>query len=44
VSDLERLIANARTDFSGYAVSTRVNNTRNDSPELLQPLTKPAVS
>lgn len=37
VSELERLIANARTDFTGYPVSTRVNNTRNDSPELLEP-------
>ena len=35
---VQGLIAAAREDFAGYRVSTRVNNTRNDSPELLDPL------
>jgi len=37
-SDVERLIVEARTDFSAYPVSTQVNSTRNDSPELLKRL------
>ena len=32
------MIAQAATDFVHYAVSTRVNNARNESPELLAPL------
>ncbi|MEO8039152.1 MAG: SOS response-associated peptidase [Betaproteobacteria bacterium] len=35
---VQGLIAAAREDFEGYRVSTRVNNTRNDSPDLLVPL------
>lgn len=35
-------IADARGDFEGYPVSTRVNNTRNDFPELLQQLRVPS--
>jgi putative SOS response-associated peptidase YedK len=35
---IQEIIADARTDFEGYAVSTRVNNARDNSPELLQPL------
>jgi putative SOS response-associated peptidase YedK len=35
---IQEIIADARTDFEGYAVSTRVNNARNNSPELLHPL------
>lgn len=30
------LVADARDDLEGYPVSTRVNDTRNDDPELLQ--------
>lgn len=33
---VERMIAEARSDFTAYPVSTRVNNTRNDSPDLLE--------
>ena len=33
-----RLLAGAREDFQGYPVSTRVNDPRNDFPELLIPL------
>ena len=34
--DVGALIASAREDFEGYPVSTKVNNTRNDFPELLE--------
>ncbi|MGH8551389.1 MAG: SOS response-associated peptidase [Methylococcales bacterium] len=33
---IEGLVAGAREDFEGYPISTRVNNTRNDYPELLE--------
>ncbi len=36
--DVQEIIADSRTDFDSYPVSTRVNNTRNDFPELLVPL------
>lgn len=35
---VDEVIANAREDFEGYAVSTKVNNARNDFQELLEPL------
>ena len=35
---LTRLLAGAREDFQGYPVSTRVNDPRNDFPELLEDL------
>jgi len=35
-ADVDAMIANARQDFEGYPVSTRVNNARNDFPELLE--------
>jgi putative SOS response-associated peptidase YedK len=35
-----QLIASARVDFEGYPVSTRVGNTRNDGPELLERITR----
>lgn len=35
VEEVSRLIACAREDFTGHPVSTRVNNTRNDSPDLI---------
>ena len=34
--DIADLIAGARVDFEGYAASTKVNNARNDFPELLE--------
>lgn len=37
-AEIGDLIAAARGDFEGYAVSTRVNSPRNDSPELLAPI------
>lgn len=36
--EIQLLIARGREDFQAYAVSTDVNNTRNDYPELLQKL------
>ena len=35
---VQEIIADSRNDFDSYPVSTRVNNTRNDFPELLVPL------
>lgn len=35
---VDELLAQARTDFAAYPVSTRVNNARNNSPELLHQL------
>lgn len=35
---VQEIIADSRTEFASYPVSTRVNNTRNDFPELLVPL------
>ncbi|NCC04565.1 MAG: SOS response-associated peptidase [Proteobacteria bacterium] len=32
---VQEIIADSRNDFDNYSVSTRVNNTRNDFPELL---------
>ena len=32
---VQAMLAGAREDLEGYPVSTRVNNTRNNSPELL---------
>lgn len=37
-------VAAARSDFAYYAVGTQVNDTRNDYPELLQPLAPPEPS
>lgn len=34
--EIQGLIVRGRDDFEAYAVSTEVNNTRNDYPELLQ--------
>lgn len=34
---VQEIIADSQSDFGSYPVSTRVNNTRNDSPELLEP-------
>ena len=36
--DVQAIIADSRNDFDSCPVSTRVNNTRNDFPELLVPL------
>jgi len=36
VAEVDSVIAHARQDFLGYRVSTRVNNARNDYPELLE--------
>jgi len=35
---VQEIIADSLNEFSSYPVSTRVNNTRNDFPELLVPL------
>ncbi|MDE3735534.1 SOS response-associated peptidase [Pseudomonas resinovorans] len=35
-NDVQALIANARQDFEGHAISTRVNNVRNDDAGLLE--------
>lgn len=35
---VKSIIAECRTDFTGYRVSTRVNSAANDGPELLEPL------
>ena len=35
-AEVSALIAAARGDFTGYPVSTKVNNARNDSPELVE--------
>jgi putative SOS response-associated peptidase YedK len=32
---VRQIVADARTDFLAYAVSTRVNNTRNNAPDLM---------
>ncbi|WP_044871453.1 SOS response-associated peptidase [Pseudomonas sp. LFM046] len=37
-SNVQALMANSRHEFTGYAVSTRVNNTRNDDVGLLEPV------
>ena len=36
VEEVGRLLASAREDFTGHPVSTRVNDARNDSPDLIQ--------
>lgn len=36
---VQEIISDALADFKGYPVSTKVNNTRNDFPELLEPST-----
>ncbi len=36
--DVQEIIADSRSEFDSYPVSTRVNNTRNDFPERLVPL------
>ncbi|MEX6503997.1 SOS response-associated peptidase [Pseudomonas zhanjiangensis] len=41
VQDLDALVASTGPQIVGYPVSTEVNNTRNDYPQLLQPLTQP---
>jgi len=38
-NDVQQLIAHARKDLEGHPVSTRVNSVRNDSPDLLEPVT-----
>ncbi|UTF51830.1 hypothetical protein NLA06_08085 [Desulfomicrobium sp. ZS1] len=35
---VHEIIADSQNDFVSYPVSTKVNNTRNDFPELLIPL------
>jgi putative SOS response-associated peptidase YedK len=35
---VQEIIADSQNEFASYPVSTRVNNTRNDFPELLVPL------
>jgi putative SOS response-associated peptidase YedK len=35
---VQEIIAGARTEFEGYAVSTKVNSARNNAPELLHPI------
>lgn len=35
---VQAIIADARTDFAFHPVSTRVNNARNESPDLVRPL------
>ncbi len=35
-AEVDAAIANARQDFEGYRVSTRVNNARNNSPALME--------
>jgi putative SOS response-associated peptidase YedK len=36
VEELDRLVTGAREDFTGHPVSARVNDARNDSPDLVQ--------
>jgi putative SOS response-associated peptidase YedK len=36
--DVQEILSDALADFVSYPVSTKVNNTRNDFPELLEPL------
>lgn len=36
--DVQEIIADSRNDFDSYPVSPRVNNTRNDFADLLEPL------
>lgn len=36
---VQEIISDALADFLNYPVSTKVNNTRNDSPDLLEPAT-----
>jgi putative SOS response-associated peptidase YedK len=38
----EEALSDALTDYVGYPVSTNINNTRNDFPELLEPVAPPA--
>lgn len=40
--EVARLIAEAHSHFVHYAVSTKVNNARNESPDLVQRLNNPA--
>ena len=37
-SEVQAMIADSQLDFRGYAVSTKVNDVRNDGCELLEPL------
>lgn len=39
-ADIAAMMADARQDFEGHAVSVRVNNVRNDGPDLIEPLRK----
>ncbi len=41
--DVEAIIAGARQDFEAYAVSTQVNNARNNFPELLEKMRSQAT-
>ena len=44
-ADLEQLLVPAPAEgLEAYPISTRVNNVRNDSPELLEPLPSPPAS
>jgi putative SOS response-associated peptidase YedK len=36
--NVQEIVANSQNEFASYPVSTRVNNTQNDFPELLVPL------
>jgi putative SOS response-associated peptidase YedK len=37
--DVQESLSDALSDFMSYPVSTKVNNARNDFPELLEPST-----
>ncbi len=37
-NDVQQLITQAREDLTGHPVTTRVNNVKNDSPDLLEPV------
>jgi putative SOS response-associated peptidase YedK len=40
-ADVARIIQDPQSELVGYRVSTRVNNARNDSPDLLEPVAAP---
>jgi len=42
-SDAAAILSRSREDFTGYRVGTKVNNTRNDFPELLEPIDPPGA-
>lgn len=39
-AEVARMVAGARSDFVGRPVSIRVNNTRNDSPDLIEDISR----